>query len=126
MTAGRTAPDTTTTEQRRALLADLLERRSRAQTGYPLSYAQRRLWFLDQLQPHSAVYNVPLGYDITGPLDVPALERALTEAVRRHEILRAAFREADGTPRQVILPPPTVPVPVVDLTASAHGSTVST
>ncbi|GFJ83719.1 MupA/Atu3671 family FMN-dependent luciferase-like monooxygenase [Phytohabitans houttuyneae] len=120
MTAGRTTPDTTTTEQRRALLADLLERRSRAQTGYPLSYAQRRLWFLDQLQPHSAVYNVPLGYDITGPLDVPALERALTEAVRRHEILRAAFREADGTPRQVILPPPTVPVPVVDLTASAH------
>jgi len=107
---------TAAADQRRALLADLLKRRAEAETSFPLSYAQRRLWFLDQLQPHSAVYNVPLGYDITGPLDVTALQRALTEVVRRHEILRTAFRAADGTPRQVVLPPVPVPIPVVDVT----------
>ncbi|MFI9157565.1 MupA/Atu3671 family FMN-dependent luciferase-like monooxygenase [Kitasatospora aureofaciens] len=89
----------------------------------PLSYAQQRLWFLDQLQPGSAVYNVPLGYDITGPLHHTALEQALTEVVRRHEILRTAFRSTAGTPHQVVLPPSPVSIPVVDLTApgrSAH------
>ncbi|MEU9042880.1 MULTISPECIES: MupA/Atu3671 family FMN-dependent luciferase-like monooxygenase [unclassified Kitasatospora] len=83
----------------------------------PLSYAQRRLWFLDQLQPGSAIYNVPLGYDITGPLHHTALQQALTEVVRRHEILRTAFRSTGGTPHQVVLPPAPVPLPVVDLTA---------
>ncbi|GAB3441202.1 MupA/Atu3671 family FMN-dependent luciferase-like monooxygenase [Actinophytocola sediminis] len=105
------------TEERRALLADLLRRRSEQESEYPLSYAQRRLWFLDQLQPGSAVYNVPLGYDITGRLDVTALERAMTDMVRRHEILRTAFRSSDGMPYQVILPPAPVTLPVVDLTA---------
>ncbi|KDN22573.1 condensation domain-containing protein, partial [Amycolatopsis rifamycinica] len=102
---------------RRAQLAALLRQRSQEDSETPLSYAQRRLWFLDQLQPGSAVYNVPLGYDITGPLDVPALEQALTEVVRRHEILRTAFRSTGGTPHQVVLPPVPVSVPVVDLTA---------
>ena len=83
----------------------------------PLSYAQQRLWFLDQLQPGSSIYNVPLGYDITGPLHRTALEQALTEVVRRHEILRTAFRSTGGTPHQVVLPPAPVSIPVVDLTA---------
>ncbi|MFE9676945.1 MupA/Atu3671 family FMN-dependent luciferase-like monooxygenase [Streptomyces sp. NPDC006259] len=83
----------------------------------PLSYAQQRLWFLDQLQPGSSVYNVPLGYDITGPVHRPALEQALTEVVRRHEILRTAFRSTGGTPHQVVLPPAAVSLPVIDLTA---------
>lgn len=104
-------------EDRRALLAELLRRRSEQDSAVPLSYAQRRLWFLDQLQPGSAVYNVPLGYDITGPLHVDALERALTEVVRRQEILRTAFRSTGGTPHQVVLPPAPVTIPVVDLTA---------
>jgi natural product biosynthesis luciferase-like monooxygenase protein len=108
-------------DERRALLADLLRRRSEQGAVSPLSYAQRRLWFLDQLQPGSAVYNVPLGYDITGPLDVAALERALAEVVRRHEILRTAFRAIGGTPHQVVLPPAPVPLPVVDLTAPGRS-----
>ncbi|MEU1866299.1 MupA/Atu3671 family FMN-dependent luciferase-like monooxygenase [Streptomyces gardneri] len=83
----------------------------------PLSYAQQRLWFLDQLQPGSSVYNVPLGYDITGPLHRTALEQALAEVVRRHEILRTSFRSTGGTPHQVVLSPAPVSVPVVDLTA---------
>ncbi|OKJ02929.1 hypothetical protein AMK19_27770 [Kitasatospora sp. CB01950] len=82
----------------------------------PLSYAQQRLWFLDQLQPGSAVYNVPLGYDITGPLDADALQQALTETARRHEILRTAFRSVAGAPHQMVLAPAPVTVPVTDLT----------
>jgi natural product biosynthesis luciferase-like monooxygenase protein len=104
-------------EERRALLTELLRRRSEQDSAVPLSYAQRRLWFLDQLQPGSAVYNVPLGYDIAGPLHVEALEQALTEVVRRQEILRTAFRSTGGTPHQVVLPPAPVTIPVVDLTA---------
>ncbi|MFI9365176.1 MupA/Atu3671 family FMN-dependent luciferase-like monooxygenase [Kitasatospora sp. NPDC053057] len=88
----------------------------------PLSYAQQRLWFLDQLQPGSSVYNVPLGYDITGPLHHTALEQALTEVVRRHEILRTAFRSTAGTPHQVVLPPAPVSIPVVDLTAPGRSA----
>nr|QEO73849.1 condensation domain-containing protein [uncultured bacterium] len=108
-------------DERRALLADLLRRRSEQDALSPLSYAQRRLWFLDQLQPGSAVYNVPLGYDITGPLDVAALEQALAEVVRRHEILRTAFGSTGGTPHQVVLRPAAVPIPVVDLTAPGRS-----
>ncbi|WP_152551942.1 MupA/Atu3671 family FMN-dependent luciferase-like monooxygenase [Actinokineospora spheciospongiae] len=109
-------------EERRALLAELLRRRSEQDSAVPLSYAQRRLWFLDQLQPGSAVYNVPLGYDITGPVHVGALERALTEVVRRQEVLRTAFRSTGGTPHQVVLPPEPVTVPVVDLTAPGRSA----
>ncbi|WP_328647916.1 LLM class flavin-dependent oxidoreductase [Amycolatopsis sp. NBC_00348] len=110
------------TGDRRARLAALLQQRSEEDSRTPLSYAQRRLWFLDQLQPGSAVYNVPLGYDITGPVHVAALEQALTEVVRRHEILRTAFRSAGGTPHQVVLPPGPVSVPVVDLTAPGRST----
>lgn len=121
MSSEQTTSDTgAAAAQRRALLADLLRRRAE-QDGRPLSYAQRRLWFLDQLQPGSAVYNVPLGYDVTGPLDVAALERALTEVVRRHEILRTVYRAVGGTPHQVVLPPEPVTVPVVDVTAPGRG-----
>ncbi|GAB3878289.1 hypothetical protein GCM10029964_028750 [Kibdelosporangium lantanae] len=107
---------------RRALLAERLRRKSEQDSAVPLSYAQRRLWFLDQLQPGSAVYNVPLGYDITGPLRVEALERALTEVVRRQEILRTAFRSTGGTPHQVVLPPEPVTIAVVDLTAPGRSA----
>ncbi|HEU4560885.1 MAG TPA: amino acid adenylation domain-containing protein [Longimicrobium sp.] len=70
----------------------------------PLSFAQERLWFLDRLQPESAFYNIPLGARLQGALHAPALERALGEIVRRHEVLRTVFREVDGSPVQVIAP----------------------
>ncbi|MBZ4419892.1 non-ribosomal peptide synthase/polyketide synthase [Myxococcus sp. RHSTA-1-4] len=82
----------------------------------PLSFAQQRLWFLDQLQPGGTAYNMPAVFRLEGTLDVAALERAFTELVRRHESLRTTFRDDGGTPVQVIHPAAPFPLPVVDLT----------
>jgi amino acid adenylation domain-containing protein len=71
---------------------------------FPASYAQQRLWFLNQLAPHSAAYNVPAAFRLTGPLDAEALERALDEVVRRHEALRAVFALVEGKVVQVVSP----------------------
>lgn len=58
----------------------------------PLSFAQQRLWFLDQLNPGSTVYNIPIAVQLTGDLDAAALERSFNELVSRHEILRTTYR----------------------------------
>ncbi|HEX2077170.1 MAG TPA: amino acid adenylation domain-containing protein, partial [Longimicrobium sp.] len=81
----------------------------------PLSFAQERLWFIDRLEPGSAVYNIPMAWRLGGALDQAALERALGEIVRRHEALRTVFREADGSPVQVIAPFGGFALPVEDL-----------
>ncbi|RKH14324.1 amino acid adenylation domain-containing protein, partial [Corallococcus sp. CA053C] len=81
----------------------------------PLSFAQQRLWFLDQLEPQGAFHNVPAALRLTGTLDVTALERAFAELFRRHESLRTVFRSEEGRPLHVILPVPEVPLPTQDL-----------
>ncbi|HXV82417.1 MAG TPA: amino acid adenylation domain-containing protein, partial [Candidatus Binatia bacterium] len=68
----------------------------------PLSFAQERLWFLEQLEPESAVYNICRASRLVGNLSSPALEASLNEIVSRHETLRTAFRLIDGTPVQVV------------------------
>ena len=76
---------------------------------WPLSFNQQRMWFLDRLQNgHSVAYNVPLATHIRGPLDVSALEQALTMLAARHAILRTTIIEHDGEPAQRILAPGSV------------------
>jgi len=83
----------------------------------PLSFSQQRFWFLDQLSPGSSFNNIPVVLRITGPLDLTALQRAVAEIVRRHEILRARFFIDQEHPAQVIDPHGACPLPVEDLTS---------
>jgi amino acid adenylation domain-containing protein len=70
----------------------------------PLSFAQQRLWFLNQLAPGSTTYNLQAGVRLNGSLDVAAVERALNEISMRHEALRTIFRVIDGRPIQIVIP----------------------
>ncbi|MDY7229482.1 non-ribosomal peptide synthetase [Hyalangium rubrum] len=81
----------------------------------PLSFPQRRLWFLDQFEPGTPAYNIPEFARLLGPLQVEVLERSLNEVIRRHEILRTTFVAEGGEPLQRILPQLTISLPVVAL-----------
>src|SRR5215208_3859265 len=81
----------------------------------PLSFAQQRLWFLDQLAPGSAAYNLSGRLRLEGQLDVSSLEASLNEIVRRHEALRTIFSTHDGEPVQIILSELLLPLPLIDL-----------
>ncbi|MBV8893552.1 MAG: amino acid adenylation domain-containing protein, partial [Acidobacteria bacterium] len=87
-----------------------------SQVSFPASFAQQRLWFLDQLESGTAAYNLARAFRITGPLDVPALTRAFRVVVARHESLRTIFESVDGQPTQIVLTDVAVESPVVDLT----------
>jgi amino acid adenylation domain-containing protein len=80
------------------------------------AFGQEALWFMNQLDPASTTYHVPFPLRIRGRFDVAAMGRALVALVTRHEALRTRFVNHGGLPRQVIdPPPPTMPMPVVDL-----------
>ncbi|WP_420130057.1 amino acid adenylation domain-containing protein, partial [Longimicrobium sp.] len=84
-------------------------------TPPPLSFAQERLWFLDEMRPEDPSYTIAVVLRLEGALNPAALERALGEVVRRHEALRTVFREQGGVPVQVVAPFDGLTLPVEDL-----------
>jgi amino acid adenylation domain-containing protein/FkbH-like protein len=78
-----------------------MKRQGRSET-VPASFAQQRLWFINQIEPENPIYNIPQMRHIRGPLQVDALEKSLNEIVRRHEALRTTFQVVDGQPMQLI------------------------
>ena len=93
-----------------------IERASR-EAEMELSFAQQRLWFMDQLDPGNSFYNIPAAIRVSGELDMGALEKAMTEVIRRHEALRTVFRMSQGRPTQVVKETERVRMAVVDLSA---------
>ncbi|MUG92152.1 amino acid adenylation domain-containing protein [Scytonema sp. UIC 10036] len=85
------------------------------EANLPLSFAQQRLWFIDQLQPNTPVYNIPYGVRLIGHLNIITLQQAVQEIVRRHEALRTTFTYANGNPVQVISPTETITLLIVNL-----------
>src|SRR6202140_2678852 len=84
-------------------------------TAFPASFAQQRLWFLDQLDPETAAYNLPRAFRIVGPLDVDNLTRAFHTVLGRHAALRTVFDSVEGEGRQIVLSEMDVEIPMVDL-----------
>ena len=81
----------------------------------PISFSQQRLWFLDQYEPNSSVYNIPSALRLRGSLNVAALEQSLNELIRRHESLRTTFSTVNAEPVQVFAPSVEFALAVVDL-----------
>ncbi|MEV6827027.1 non-ribosomal peptide synthase/polyketide synthase [Amycolatopsis sp. NPDC051102] len=100
----------------RAERSDVIGRAPR-ENALPLSFAQQRLWFLDEFRPGDAEYNSAVALRLTGPLDTGALTGALAQLVARHEALRTTIDDTGGTPVQVIHADPEIPVRTVDLTS---------
>jgi amino acid adenylation domain-containing protein len=96
-----------------------IPRRQPSHSG-PLSFAQRRLWFVDQLEPNGTAYNIPDAVRLTGPLDIQVLERCLQEIVRRHEVLRTTFSSVGGEPIQTVSADTTIPLQFRDLSDFAE------
>lgn len=83
---------------------------------FDVSFAQQRLWFLDQYEPNSSWYNIPLAWHIRGKLNEKALANSINEIISRHESLRTTFMSKDGFPMQVIADQLKLPLKMIDLT----------
>ncbi|WP_164018189.1 non-ribosomal peptide synthetase [Pyxidicoccus trucidator] len=93
--------------------------RASREGSLPLSFAQQRLWFVDQLIPGDAAYNIPAALWLSGALDVESLRRAFEELVRRHEVLRTTFTVTRGVPAQLIHAPSRFELPVVEVSTES-------
>lgn len=126
---------TALSSDKRRLLAKLLQQQGLARTGaadliarrpegarLPLSFAQQRLWFVEQFAGPSPLYSIACTVRLTGRLDAAALEGALGRVVARHEALRTTFRVEDGRPEQVVRAAAEVALPLTDLSALADGA----
>ena len=81
----------------------------------PLSFAQQRFWFLEQVEQGEGVFCIPVLLRLQGNLDIAALERSFQTLIRRHEILRTSFLDKEGTPTQVIAPGGDYTLPLIDV-----------
>lgn len=86
-----------------------------------LSFAQQRLWFLDQLEPNSSFYNIPTAFHLSGSLNVQVLQEALNAIVARHEILRTTYISENGSATQIINLPRSVELQIIDLQPYSEG-----
>jgi amino acid adenylation domain-containing protein len=102
-------------EKRAGASHERIKPRGRSSTKFPLSFAQQRLWFLDQLEPGSSFYNLPEGIRLRGSLDIAALEDALGAVIKRHEALRTTFSVSEGEPVQVVHEATEYRLPLIDL-----------
>src|SRR5438046_3161613 len=103
--------------EKRVLLAQLFQKKTSESQTFPLSFAQQRLWFLDQRESDMALYNIPLAVRLKGPLQLMVLEQSLNEIIERHESLRTSFAVVQGQPMQVIAPSLRVKLQTVDLSS---------
>ena len=126
-----TKPQARLSAQRQALLqrwargreaADAMSAAPPGAGPRPLSYAQQRMWFLHQVDPAGAIYNVPAAVRLVGTLDLDALQRTLAEIVRRHEVLRTRFDVRDGSPVQEVMADFVLDVQVRDLSHMDEGA----
>jgi len=101
----------------KATVKPRLERRVRAGEVAELSFAQQRLWFLDQLEPDGSLYNIPQAIRLKGTIDVENLRSAFEHIVARHESLRTTFTILDGHPLQVIASPAGFALTAIDLSS---------
>ena len=101
--------------EKRALLAQLLEQKANSRKNAPLSFAQQRLWVLEQLDPGSAAYNISRAVRLKGNLNVPSLREALDEIVARHDSLRTNFILVNGQPVQTVHPQQEIDLELKDL-----------
>lgn len=101
-------------DERRRLLADVAHRRNPTGRRAPLSYAQQRLWFLEQLASRNPYYNETSAFRFSVAVDAAALEHSVNDIVRRHEALRTVFDSIDGEPQQRVLPHLQLVLHVVD------------
>ena len=90
---------------------------------FPASFAQQRLWFVEQLIPNRTLYTIPLVFWLTGALHRQALEQSIEAIAQRHETLRTTFRMVDGQLAQIITPNGNLPLGWVDLRRFATGKT---
>jgi amino acid adenylation domain-containing protein len=109
-------------EEQRALLAQLLQKNAPKPKQVPASYAQERLWFLEQMDPGNPAHHMLFPVRLRGQLNVTALAHSLNEIVQRHETLRTTFAvDAAGKPVQIIAPAQTVPLPEINLQALSEA-----
>jgi len=106
-------------EEKRALLAQRMREQERALSAEALSFAQLRVWFIDQLQPGSPAYHMPLALRLKGELDAQALGRSLNDIVDRHEVLRSSFPVREGRPALVVAPKATLSLDNVAVNGSS-------